>query len=266
MENYKNLSLEDIVYIDDNGVTCVEQWKDIPDYEGLYQASNLGRIKSLKKPRKKSTNNPNSFVRERIMKASLSQKYLNTGLYKDKYKQFLVHHLIALSFMNFKANIGNIVIDHKNNISTDNRLVNLQLISRRNNNNKDAKNKTGAIGVYTNKGFYYARINFNGKNYNLGSFKNVLDAKNKYLEAYNLIENNQNIFHLLKIRSNKTNYKGVYKSNKKFTTQIRYLGYTRNLGSYNTSEEASKIYELAQSLIKNNKSIEHLIKKKKSDN
>lgn len=266
MEHYKNLSLEDIVYVDDNGVTCIEQWKDILDYEGLYQASDLGRIKSLEKSRKKSANNPNSFVRVRIIKASLSQKYLNTGLYKDKHKSFLVHHLIALVFMGFKANVGNIVIDHKNNVSTDNRLVNLQLISRRHNNNKDAKNKTGAIGVYANKGFYHARISFNGKNYNLGSFKNLLDAKNKYLEAYNLIENNQDIFHLLKIRSNKTNYKGVYKSKNKFTTQIRYLGYTHNLGSYNTSEEASKIYELAQSLIKEGKSIKHLIKKKKSDN
>ena len=27
-----------------------EEWKDIPEYEGLYQASNLGRVKSLKKP------------------------------------------------------------------------------------------------------------------------------------------------------------------------------------------------------------------------
>jgi hypothetical protein len=265
MEHYKNLSLEDIVYTDYNGVTCVEQWKDIPDYEGLYQASDLGRIKSLEKPRKKSINNPNSFVKERIMKTSLSQKYLNAGLYKYKHKPFLVHHLVALAFMNFKANIGNVVIDHKNNVATDNRLVNLQLISRRHNNVKDAKNKTGAVGVYTNKGFYHARITFNGKNYNLGSFKNLLDAKNKYLEAFNLTENNQDISHLLKIRSNKTNYKGVYKSNKKFTTQIRYFGYTHNLGSYNTPEEASKIYELAQLLIKDNKSIQHLIKKKKAN-
>ena len=36
MEHYKNLSLENI-----EG----EIWKDIPDYEGYYQASNLGRIK-----------------------------------------------------------------------------------------------------------------------------------------------------------------------------------------------------------------------------
>ena len=49
MEHYKNLSLEDIVYVDDNGVTCVEQWKDIPDYEGYYQISNLGRVKSLER-------------------------------------------------------------------------------------------------------------------------------------------------------------------------------------------------------------------------
>lgn len=43
-----------------------EIWKDIPGYEGLYQASNLGRIKSLKRIAKKEYNN-NRIVHERIM-------------------------------------------------------------------------------------------------------------------------------------------------------------------------------------------------------
>ena len=44
---YKNLSLDDIVYIDDDGVQKTEEWGDVPDYEGFYKASDLGRVKGF---------------------------------------------------------------------------------------------------------------------------------------------------------------------------------------------------------------------------
>jgi hypothetical protein len=267
MEHYKNFSLESITYQDESGLDCIEEWKDVPDYEGLYQVSDLGRIKSLEKPRKKSTNNPNSFVRERIMKGSLGKRYLNTALYKDGFsKSFLVHHLLSIAFLNFKPNMGNIIVDHINNIPTDNRLINLQLITRRHNTLKDVKSKSEAVGLYEKNGFFNVTIRINGISCALGSFRDKNEAIKKHKEAFDLLENKQDISHLIKKKTNKTNFKGVYAINHRFTSQIRHNGFTRNLGTYSTLKEASDAYHLALSLKNENKSIEHLLRKRKDRN
>ncbi len=65
-----------------------EIWKDIPNYKGLYQASNLGRVKN------KKTN--------KILKSSLSMKngYNQLVLCKnDEHKVFKIHRLIAKTFI-----------------------------------------------------------------------------------------------------------------------------------------------------------------------
>lgn len=268
MENYHlDFSLEPITYKDDLGQSCIEQWKDIPDYEGLYQVSDLGRVKSLEKPRKKSANNPNSFVRLRIMKASLGKRYLNTALYKDgSSKSFLVHHLLSFAFLNFKPNMGNIIVDHINNISTDNRLCNLQLITRRHNNVKDVKSKSEAVGLYERNGFFNVTIRVNGISCGLGNFRDKNEAIKKHKEAFDLLESKQDIFHLIKKKTNKTKFKGVYASGNRFTSQIRHNGSTRNLGSYSTLKEASDAYQSAIYLRNENKSIEHLLRKRKDRN
>lgn len=266
MENYYlNLDLQDIIYVNSLGEKCVEKWKDIPDYEGLYQVSDLGRVKSLERPRKKSENNPNSYVRKRIMKASISTRYLSTVLRKNGIpKVFLVHHLVSIAFLDFRPNTGNVVVDHINNNPLDNRLINFQLITKRHNSVKDVKNKTEHVGLYERNGFFEVTIGLKGKRCYLGKFKNKNEAIKKRLEAYDLIEGGKDISHLIRIRSNKTTFKGVYKINDKFTAQIRNNGLTCNLGSFKTIEEASEVYELAFLLKKENKSIEHLIKKRKN--
>jgi len=99
IEYYKNKSLKSLFYVDENGLVCQEQWKDIPDYEGIYQASDLGRIKSL--DRLVRHRNIYALLKSRIYTISLlNNKYLNVGLNKNgKQRTFLVHRLIALSFI-----------------------------------------------------------------------------------------------------------------------------------------------------------------------
>lgn len=65
----------------------MEIWKDIPDYEGLYQVSNLGRVKGL--------------IRGKILKQSiLTNGYLNVWLSKDgRVKIKRVHRLVAMAFI-----------------------------------------------------------------------------------------------------------------------------------------------------------------------
>ena len=68
----------------------MEIWKDIIGYEGLYQVSNFGRVKSL---------NYNKTEREEIMKAG-NNGHLHVVLHKNgKEKTFLIHQLVANAFL-----------------------------------------------------------------------------------------------------------------------------------------------------------------------
>ena len=102
----------------------IEIWKDIPKYEGLYQASNLGKIKSLPK----SVNNRFKDIpkEERILKPSKSKNgYLRVVLVKEGIKKYIsVHRLVAITFL---ANeLGLEQVNHKNKNKEDNRAENLE--------------------------------------------------------------------------------------------------------------------------------------------
>jgi len=72
-----------------------EVWKDIPGYEGIYQASNTGKIKSLPRMCGKFHKEPG-----RILIASEQNGYPRVALCKDgKGKNFKVHKLVALTFL-----------------------------------------------------------------------------------------------------------------------------------------------------------------------
>ena len=109
----------------------VEIFKDIPGYEGLYQASNLGRIKSLSIFYHSGFENRAIKERpERIVSSSY-----NWGGYErvclangKKRKSFLVHRLVAITFL--KKPVGLDFINHKNGNKKDNRLENLEWCNR----------------------------------------------------------------------------------------------------------------------------------------
>ena len=92
-----------------------EIWKDIKGYEGIYQVSNLGRVRSL--DRIDSNNHPLNGV---ILKPYISNSgYLLVGLYKQqKRDRKLLHRLVAETFLPNPENKPE--IDHINTIKTDN--------------------------------------------------------------------------------------------------------------------------------------------------
>ena len=104
-----------------------EIWKDIEGYEGLYEVSNMGRVKSLERT---VWDNRGYYrtVPERIMKGKKSGSgYLQVHLSKDgKKKWYLIHRLVAEAFIQFvpEANIS-YEVDHRNTVRTDNRVSNL---------------------------------------------------------------------------------------------------------------------------------------------
>lgn len=102
-----------------------EIWRNIAGYEGLYQVSNLGRVKSL--PRMKINKLIGKhFVKEKIMKLHLSSSgYLSVGLTKNgKQVGYRVHRLVAQAFI---PNLNNKEeVNHINGVKVDNRVENLE--------------------------------------------------------------------------------------------------------------------------------------------
>ena len=151
----------------------MEIWKDIPNYEGMYQVSSLGRVKSLR------------FNKEKILKPSIrTDGYLKVGLTKNKEtKNITVHLLVATSFLNHKNDGTNkIVVDHINSIKTDNKLKNLQLISNRYNCSKDRKGISKYTGVtwFKRDKKWKAQIFKNNKQIHLGYFNTEIEASKAY--------------------------------------------------------------------------------------
>lgn len=94
----------------------IEIWKDIVGYEGLYQVSNLGRVKS-------------SFRYKKILKQFEDNKdYLRVTLYKNnKSKSIKVHKLVAEAFIPNPNNYN--CVNHKDENKTNNNVENLEFCS-----------------------------------------------------------------------------------------------------------------------------------------
>ena len=109
-----------------------EIWKDIEGYEGLYQVSNLGRVKSL---------NYHRTGKERIMKPQKTNwGYLFVGLCKDgKVKQPLVHRLVGQAFIENPNNLP--CINHKDVNPENNCVENLEWCSYEYNNTYNGRAK-----------------------------------------------------------------------------------------------------------------------------
>lgn len=103
----------------------IEVWADIPEYEGLYQASNLGNIKSL--DRIIELYNGGRYKRKGKLLRPIKnhQGYMQIHLLKNgKVKTLLVHRIIAKTFI--KNPNKYCEVNHKNEVKNDNRVENLE--------------------------------------------------------------------------------------------------------------------------------------------
>ena len=162
----------------------MEIWKDVKGYEGLYQVSNLGRLKSLK--RKVKNRWGFYYTKEKIVGGYDNDGYVAVKLTKKK-KEFntTIHKIVAINFLNHSYE-STLVVDHINNIRDDNRLENLQVITNRLNCSKDVKNKTSkytGVSWSKNRKKWHSKIKIKGKTINLGRYENEYEAHLAYQKA-----------------------------------------------------------------------------------
>ena len=159
----------------------IEVWKDIPEYEGLYQVSNLGNVKSLK------------YNKVRLMKMPLDS-YGRAGItlrLNNKQKWSRIHILVAKAFLKHKPCGHKIVVDHIDNNPLNNKLYNLQLITQRENTSKDKKGFTSkytGVSFYKKTGKWICHIKIDGKVKHLGYFTDEKEAAQVYQNELNKIK------------------------------------------------------------------------------
>lgn len=106
----------------------MEIWKDIKDYEGLYQVSNLGRVRNIRHNKNK------------ILKPIYHKKYYQITLSKNNIRvQYRIHRLVATAFIPNPENLPE--VNHKDENKVNNCVSNLEWCDSKYNNNYNNKGK-----------------------------------------------------------------------------------------------------------------------------
>ena len=160
-----------------------EIWKDVPNYEGIYQVSNLGNVKSLK------------WGKENLLNDVFDkQGYLIYSLHKNKIRKDIKgHQLVAMAFLNHMPDgTSKLVVDHINDIKSDNRLENLQIITQRENAFKTQgkySSKYKGVCWVGKRNKWMASIYLDKKSFFLGYFINEHEAHLAYQNKLNEVLN-----------------------------------------------------------------------------
>lgn len=201
-----------------------EIWKDITGYEGLYQVSNLGNVKSVDRfcidGRKR---------RGQIMKQVIKKEgYLTVGLRKGKgQKIYFVHRLVAEAFIPNTDNKP--CVDHINTNKTDNRVCNLRWSTYKENCNNSQTLKHLSESVKGEKnGMYGKRHTEEYKEH----MRNIMSGKNNVLYGRHLTEEHKERLRLLK--------------QKKVLMYDKEMNFIRE---YNSSDDVAKELNVTRSAI-----------------
>lgn len=112
------------------GLNNEEAWKDVPGYEGYYQVSSYGTVRSLS--RRQWNGHKYWYNKEKVLRPGRKKRYDHLQLSKgNKVKTFQVHQLVASTFMGPQP--VNMDVCHLDNNPKNNKLSNLKYVSRKEN-------------------------------------------------------------------------------------------------------------------------------------
>ena len=231
-----------------------EEWRDIPEYEGYYQASNLGRVRSLDRT-VLTINGQERFYKGRIKKDTVSNKgYRVCRLSINGLSRlFKFSQLVAMTFLGHETNGHKLVVDHINGDKSDDRVENLRLVTNRANTSTCFRSNEESfssvyVGVSWSKrdSVWGSSIVYNGVVTWLGNYDTELEASNAYQSALSKIEDDSFNHNDYKPKWT-SEYKGVYfhKASNKWQSQIRINGKRKHLGCFKTELEAHNAYQNA---------------------
>lgn len=169
-----------------------EIWKDIEGYEGIYQVSNKGNVKSLDRKVLKNNGQVQTVIGKILKPRKNKNGYLQVMLYNNGRKNYNVHRLVANAFIkNINSEDD---INHLDEVKTNNNIQNLECISHKENmkygtRTYRATNKLSIpiIGVHIETGHI---ISFNsakeaGRNgFHQGTISSVLRGEAKMHKGY----------------------------------------------------------------------------------
>ncbi len=117
-----------------------EVWKDIEGYEGMYQISSLGRVRSVRRSR---TGPTGGVIKERVLKRCYNDAgYPHVTLSRDNIRKTkLVHRLVANHFITTKHK--GLLIHHKDGDKTNNNITNLEFVTPKQHYDREPKMRAG---------------------------------------------------------------------------------------------------------------------------
>ena len=152
-----------------------EIWRSIPEYEGLYSVSNIGRVK-----RQFKNGNIN------ILHNNNNNGYLSVTLTKQgESRCFKIHRLVALCFLPNPLNKSD--VDHIDLNKHNNNLNNLRWATRsENNKNKKGYSKIGKKFIYSNRNSFLVRFKNITTTKTFKTIEEALEYRNTKIIEYNI--------------------------------------------------------------------------------
>jgi len=236
-----------------------EIWRDIPGYEGYYQVSDIGRVRSLDR-NIVYVDGKRRFIKGKLIKGSLNGKgYRLTTLKKNNIgRTFKFSQLVAMAFLNHKPNGMKVVVDHIDGDRSDDRVKNLRIVTNRENcSNLFRRDRANLSSKYTGVSWsikdnaWRVGIQYDKITYNLGAYATELKASDVYQEALDKIKNGTFNPNDYKAKFS-SKYKGVTfdKYSNKWIAQTTINKRRKYIGIYKDEESAHRAYQSYKNAIK----------------
>lgn len=250
MEHYKNVDLTPIIYTNSEGAECIEEFRDIEDFDGFYQVSDLGRVKYAGKLTVDSIGRTTGKQPRIRIQTVNGRGYLYVVL-RNKGKNFTktVHRLVCSAFYENPEN--KCCVNHKDSVKTNNVKSNLEWCTVRENSRhwiaNDVTQSSKYLGVSfdTLSGKWNCAITLEGKVYNLGRHESEFKAHFSYEKALQNWECCEELPPLSPRINYTSKYEGIYfkAETEKWCGQYAKDNQFYFVGSFNTEAEAKVAYD-----------------------